>query len=56
MERSGPAGPERSPRTSREQKSPVPERPTTPQEDAGKSLQEMDDPPRAEGDRDSTDA
>lgn len=29
-----------------------PERPTTPEEDAGQSIEELDDPPQAEGQRD----
>jgi hypothetical protein len=47
--------PIRSPLTSEEQEYPVPERPTNTQEEAGESLQEMDDPPQAEGDRDEGD-
>ena len=43
---------QKSPRTAEEQKSPEPERLVTPQEEAGMDIQELDDPPQAEGDRD----
>lgn len=42
-----------SPIRSDDQEYPAPERPTTPEEDAGQSIQELDDPPQAEGDRES---
>jgi hypothetical protein len=45
-------GPEKSPRYSDEQDAPEPERPVTPQEEAGQDLAGMDDPPQAEWDRD----
>ena len=43
---------ERVPKRADEQDQPEPERPLNAQEEAGESLQEMDDPPQAEGDRD----
>jgi hypothetical protein len=43
-----------APLSADEQDAPEPERPRTPQEEAGESLQEMDDPPQAEGDRDGS--
>jgi hypothetical protein len=43
---------EKSPRTAEEQTWPEPERLVTPQEEAGQSLQDLADPPQAEGDRD----
>jgi hypothetical protein len=45
---------ERTPRPSDQQESPKPERLVTPQEEAGQSLQELPDPPQAEGDRDDS--
>jgi hypothetical protein len=42
----------RSPVPADRQERPPPERPTTPQEDAGQDLAQLDDPPQAEGDRD----
>lgn len=41
----------RSPLTADEQEYPEPERPLNPQEEAGQSIQELKDPPQAEGDR-----
>jgi hypothetical protein len=49
-ERSG--EPEKNPRSASEQDQPEPERPVTPQEEAAESIQELEDPPQAEGDRD----
>jgi hypothetical protein len=43
----------KSPRTVEEQDAPAPVRPTTPQEDAGQDIASLDDPPQAEGDRDT---
>jgi hypothetical protein len=45
----------KTPRPTDEQSSPEPERLSTPQEDAGQSLEELRDPPQAEGDRESAD-
>lgn len=45
----------RSPQRAEEQDEPKPERPMNPQEEAGQSIQELDDPPQAEGDRESAD-
>ena len=45
--------PERSPKRAAEQDHPEPERPLNAQEEAGQSIQELDDPPQAEGDRES---
>ncbi len=42
----------KSPLTAQEQDSPEPERMVTPEEEAGQDLQELDDPPQAEGPRD----
>ena len=42
---------QKSPIPTREQESPEPERLTTPQEEAGMDLQELDNPPQAEGPR-----
>ena len=42
----------KSPLTADEQESPEPERLVNPQEEAGMDLQQLDDPPQAEGDRD----
>ena len=42
---------QKSPLTAEEQDHPQPERPTTPDEDAGMDLQSLDHPPQAEGDR-----
>jgi len=42
----------KSPKTAEEQSFPEPERLVTPQEEEGQSLQELSDPPKAEGDRD----
>jgi hypothetical protein len=39
-----------APRRADEQAAPEPERPTTPQEDAGQSIPELEEPPQAEGD------
>jgi hypothetical protein len=44
-----------SPIRSDEQEFPAPERPINPDEEAGQSIQELDDPPQAEGDRESAD-
>lgn len=41
----------KSPLTAEEQDSPQPERMVTPQEAAGQDLQELEDPPQAEGPR-----
>jgi hypothetical protein len=46
---------QKSPRTADEQDQPEPERPTTPQEDAGMDLQQMEQPPQAEGQREVAD-
>ena len=46
---------QKSPRTAAEQEQPEPERPTTPQEDAGMDLQQMEQPPQAEGQREVAD-
>lgn len=43
---------EKSPKTAEEQDSPQPERMVTPQEEAGQSIQELKNPPQAEGPRD----
>jgi hypothetical protein len=43
---------EKSPKTAEEQDSPQPERMVTPQEEAGQSIQELENPPQAEGPRD----
>lgn len=45
----------KSPLTAEEQQSPEPERMVTPAEEAGQELQELDDPPQAEGPRDRSD-
>jgi hypothetical protein len=45
----------RSPRSADEQDAPEPERLTTPQEEAGQDIAGLDDPPQAEGDRESAD-
>jgi hypothetical protein len=42
----------KSPQTADEQDSPQPERLVTPQEEAGMDLQQMKQPPQAEGQRD----
>jgi hypothetical protein len=44
---------EKSPKTAEEQDSPAPERPITPDEEAGMDLAEMEHPPQAEGPRES---
>lgn len=41
----------KSPLTAAEQASPQPERLVTPQEEAGQNLAELENPPKAEGDR-----
>lgn len=41
-----------SPKRSEEQESPEPERLVTPQEEAGENLEELENPPQAEGPRD----
>ena len=46
---------QKSPLTADEQDSPQPERPTTPEEDAGMDLAQMDQPPQAEGQREVED-
>ena len=46
---------EKSPMTAEEQDSPQPERLVTPQEAAGQDLEELEDPPQAEGPRDEDD-
>lgn len=46
---------EKSPKSVEEQDAPEPERPTTPDEEAGMDLAEMEDPPQAEGPRRETD-
>lgn len=46
---------EDAPRTAREQKSPEPERPAKPAEEAGVAPHQVDEPPQAEGDRDEDD-
>jgi hypothetical protein len=43
--------PEKSPRTAKEQDAPEPERPVTPLEEEGMDIQQLDDPPQAEGPR-----
>lgn len=43
---------EKTPRRSNEQSSPEPERLTTPEEEAGEDVAELEDPPQAEGPRD----
>lgn len=43
----------KSPKTAEEQNQPQQERMTTPQEEAGMDVAELEDPPQAEGDRDS---
>lgn len=45
---------EKSPRTAAEQSSPEPERLTTPQEEAGMDLKQLDNPPQAEGPREES--
>lgn len=42
---------EKSPKTAAEQESPEQERMVTPQEEAGMDLQQLDQPPQAEGQR-----
>lgn len=42
---------EKSPKSAEEQDTPEPERPVTPDEEAGMDIAEMDDPPQAEGSR-----
>ena len=42
----------KSPQRSEDQEYPEPERPLNTQEEAGQSIQELRDPPQAEGDRD----
>lgn len=44
-----------APKHADEQDAPEPVRPTTPQEDAGQDIAQLDDPPQAEGDRDDVD-
>ena len=46
---------QKSPRTAAEQDSPEPERLTTPEEEAGMDLAEMEQPPQAEGQREVAD-
>ena len=46
---------EKSPKTAAEQDSPEPERMVTPQEEAGMDLQQMKQPPQAEGQREVED-
>ena len=46
---------QKSPRTAAEQDAPEPERPTTPDEEAGMDLAEMEQPPQAEGQREVAD-
>ena len=46
---------EKSPRTADEQDSPQQERMVTPQEEAGMDLQQMEQPPQAEGQREVED-
>jgi hypothetical protein len=43
--------PHASPKRADQQDTPEPERPTTPAEDAGQAIQDLDEPPQAEGDR-----
>ncbi len=45
----------KSPKFADDQDAPVPVRPTTPLEDAGQDIASLDDPPKAEGDRDDAD-
>lgn len=42
-----------SPKTVEEQDAPQPERLITPQEEAGQDIASLEDPPQAEGDRES---
>lgn len=42
---------EKSPKTAEQQEFPQPERLTTPQEEAGQNIGSLEDPPKAEGDR-----
>ena len=46
---------QKSPRTAAEQDQPEQERMTTPQEEAGMDLQQMEQPPQAEGQREVAD-
>ena len=46
----------RSPIPTDEQEYPEPERPLNTQEEAGQSIQELKDPPKAEGDREPEEA
>ncbi len=48
----GKEGKPRSPKNAAEQVSPEPERPLNTQEERGQSIQELDQPPQAEGGRD----
>ncbi len=41
----------KSPRTAEEQDAPQPERMVTPQEEAGQDIEQLEDPPQAEGTR-----
>jgi hypothetical protein len=43
----------KNPKTVEQQDSPEPVRPTTPLEDEGQDIASLDDPPQAEGDRES---
>lgn len=45
----------KSPKTAKEQDAPEPERPITPDEEAGQDIEELDDPPQAEGERQEND-
>ncbi len=50
------AAPEKtSPKFADDQDTPLPVRPTTPLEDAEQDIASLDDPPKAEGDRDDVD-
>lgn len=42
---------DKSPKSAEEQDTPEPERPVTPDEEAGMDIAEMQDPPQAEGSR-----
>lgn len=54
MAEDGTKGPEKhAPRRAEEQKDSTPERPIRPDEEAGESVEQLEDPPQAEGERGS---